>query len=105
MDDVIAEMLDGELDNGWLPSMNETHPRIWDGVVPMDAYLDCCMHLLFHGIVAYVIEIMDGFMAHHGLTKKFEREVNGHLLELCLLRLDWCKVKTLPKNSGWQRTR
>ena len=57
------------------------------------------MHLLFHGIVAYIVEQMEDFMKRHGLNKKFEKEVNQHLLELCVLRLDWCKIKTLPKKQ------
>ena len=42
------------------------------------------MHLLFHGIVAYIVEQMEDFMKRDGLNKKFEKEVNQHLLELCM---------------------
>ena len=95
----VFENEDGELDNGWIAASSDTYPKIWDSNVPFDAHLDCGMHLLFHGIVAYIVEQMVNFMKFHGLNKKFEKEVNHHLLELCLLRLDWCKVKTLPKKQ------
>ena len=98
-------MDDGELDNGWLPTLNEIYPKIWDSEVPLDAHLDYCMHLLFHGVVVYIIEVLDKLLACHGLTNRLKREVNIHLLEMCMMRLTWCKSKNLPKNSGWQKMR
>jgi len=59
----------------------------------MNAYLDCGMHLVFHGILAYCVEKMDEFLADHGLTQKFERLVNSYLLDIQSLRLEWCKMK------------
>ena len=97
--DEIADYEDGELDSGWIAASRDTYPQIWDSNVPFDARLDCGMDLLFHGIVAYIIEQMEEFMKRHELNKKFEKEVNQHLLKLCVLRLDWCKIKTLPKKQ------
>ena len=57
-DDVVADYEDGELDNGWIAASRDTYPQIWDSNVPFDARLDCGMDLLFHGIVAYIIEQM-----------------------------------------------
>ena len=65
----------------------------------MNAYLDCGMHLVFHGIVAYCVERMDEFLADHLLTQKFERMVNVYLLDIQSFRLDWCKMKCLPKKQ------
>ena len=68
----IYEFDDGELDNGWVPTESDMYPKIWNSVIPMDAHLDCCMHLLFHGMIATIVEVMDKFMTHHKLTRKFE---------------------------------
>ena len=86
--DVAVDYEGGDLDNGWIAALIDTYPKFWDSNVPFDAHLDCGMHLLFHGIVAYIIEQMEDFMKRHGLNKRFKKEVNQNLLELCLLRLD-----------------
>ena len=31
-------------------------PKIWKSDLKMNAYIDCAMHLIFHGIVAYCVE-------------------------------------------------
>ena len=54
--DVVVDYEDGEMDNGWMAASSDTYPKIWDSNVPFDAYLDCGIHLLFHGIVAYIVE-------------------------------------------------
>ena len=95
---------DGEIDDGYTPLVgvhSNVVPSIWFSSLRMNAYLDCGIHLVFHGIVAYVVEKMDEFMADHGLTPKFERMTNIYLLDIQSLRLDWCKIKTLPKTQ-WQ---
>ena len=56
--DDVVDYEDGELDNGWTATSSDTYPKIWDSNVPFDAHLDCGMHLLFHGIVAYIVEQM-----------------------------------------------
>ena len=65
----------------------------------MSAYLDCGMHLVFHGIVAYCVERVDEFMADHVLTQQFERLADGYLLDIQSHKLDWCKMKYFPKKT------
>ena len=55
------------------------------------------MHLIFQGVVADVMDIIDSFMREHSLSATFDKHVNKYLTELAFLRLDWCKIKTLPK--------
>ena len=98
-DDVVTDYEDGEMDNGWIAASSDTYPKVWDSNVPFDAHSDCGIHLLFHDIVAYIVQQMKDSMKRHGLNNKFKKEANIHLLELCVLRLDWCKVKTLPKKQ------
>ena len=46
----------------------------------MDAFVDCGMHLVFHGIVAYTVERMEDFTTDHGLEKTFEKlSINTYL--------------------------
>ena len=93
---------DGEIYDGYRPLVDGTSnivPSIWFSTLMMSAYLDCGMHLVFHGIVAYCVERMDEFMADHGLTQKFERLANAYLLDIQSHRLDWCKMKYFPKKQ------
>jgi hypothetical protein len=42
---------------------------------------------------------MEDCIKDQGLTQQFERMANTHLREIGLLRLDWCKTKSLPKKQ------
>ena len=48
----------------------------------MNAFVDSGMHLIFHGIVAYIVEQMETFSVYHSPEKKFETMINKHLLEI-----------------------
>ena len=76
---------------------NKIVPKIWYTKVKMNSFIDCGMHLIFHGIVAYIARVLDEFIADHGLTPTFEKIVNEHLLEIESMRLEWCKAMSLPK--------
>jgi len=93
---------DGEICDGYTPilgSSSKVVPSIWFSSLMMSAYLDCGMHLVFHGIVAYCVERMDDFIADHGLTPKFVRLANVYLLDIQSHWLDWCKMKFFPKKQ------
>ena len=68
----------------------------WDGVI--DAFLDCGMHMISHGVVSDVIEMADNFMKYHKLEPEFIRLVTSYLIDIQSLRLDWCHMKLLPKS-------
>ena len=91
-EETTAECDGDEIDDGYDPLPTEGGskfvPGLWNSALLMNAYLDCGMHLIFHGIVAYCVEIMDAFMADHGLTQKFERLVNTYMLDIQSLRLE-----------------
>ncbi len=44
---------------------------LWESSLLMIVYLDCRMHLVFHGNVAYCVKQIDGFITDQGLTPKF----------------------------------
>ena len=74
-------------------------PRLWDGVYDISIFIETPMHLIFHGVLADVVEVIDEFLAEHKLQKGFHDRVNGILLDVIALRLEWCKMKTLPKKQ------
>ena len=55
MDDDEENEDDGEICDGYQPILGESSnvvPSIWFSSLMMSAYLDCGMHLVFHGIVS-----------------------------------------------------
>ena len=93
---------DGEVNDGFVPIVSDESnvvPAIWRSALMMNAFLDCGMHLVFHGIVAYCVEMMEAFLADHAMTPQFERLVNVYLVDIQALRLDWCKMKFFPKKQ------
>ena len=40
------------------------------------------LYLIFHGMLADVVEVMHEFLKDHQLLSKFENRVNGDLLEI-----------------------
>ena len=96
---------DGEIVDGFDPLLeldeeNGVIPKIWKSELKMNAYIDCCMHLIFHGIVSYCVERVEEFMKTHQVTPDFEKLVNIYIIDIQGHRLEWCKVKTFPK-SMW----
>ena len=75
-------------------------PRLWDGVYDISIFIETPMHLIFHGVLPDVVEVIDEFLAEHKLQKGFHDRVNGILLDVIALRLEWCKMKTLPKKNN-----
>ena len=65
----------------------------------MSLFIDCGMYLIFRGIVAYTVVKMEEFMKDHGMSQQFERLSNHHSQDIQSLRLDWCKIKLLPKTQ------
>lgn len=99
-EDAIAE--DGEIDDGYTPLTNSSDdimPKLWHSRMTINSFIDCGMHLIFHGILALVVKVMESFFADHKIATSFERVVNVHLLEIQSLRLEWCKTRPVPKKQ------
>ena len=75
---------------------NKVVPKMWYTKVKMNSFIDCGMHLIFHGIVACIMGVLDGFITDHKLGPTFESIVNVHLVEIESLKLEWCKTMPLP---------
>ena len=65
----------------------------------MHSYIDCAMHLIFYGILAYCVERIEEFMKTRGVTPDFKTLVNVHMTDIQSHRLEWCKLKTFPKTQ------
>ena len=105
-DDIDNDTDDDEVDDGislvvMAPErMEGTYiPKIWTSKLKMSAYIDCGMHLVFHGIVAYCVERIEEFMKCHKVTQDFNALVNIYLTDIADHRLDWCKLKCFPKKQ------
>jgi len=75
---------DNEIGDGYTPIVGDHSnvvPSLWYSPLMLNAYLDCGMYLLFHGIVAYCVERIEEFMVDQGLTQKFERLANTYLID------------------------
>ena len=57
------------------------------------------MHQLGHGIVGSIIEEKERLLKEHGLWQKFLDYINPIISDVSSFRLDWCKLKTLPKKN------
>jgi hypothetical protein len=74
-------------------------PALWKTKYPMERFLTSPMHLLFHGLVAAVMELLHKFMLLISKLATFERLVNVYLTKIESLRLDWLKLRELPKTK------
>ena len=74
-------------------------PYLWtiEHLLPMDAFINSPMHLLFEGVVDDVMELVHKHMKKQNLLSKFEKFVNEYILEIESLRLGWCRLRKLPK--------
>ena len=57
------------------------------------------MHLIFHGVLASIVEVLDSVFTDLKLGTRFENSVNANLLEVESLRLERCKAKPVPKKQ------
>ena len=75
-------------------------PYLWTYGMLMERFLNAPMHLLFHGVVADVIEFLQKFMKKLSLGTAFDKFANKYLSEIEFFRLGWCRVRLLPK-ANW----
>ncbi len=76
---------------------NTFWPKMWEMDYDVSIFIETPLHLIFHGVLATVVESIHSFMSEHRLMTTFEHHANKTLLEVIELRLEWCKAKTLPK--------
>ena len=75
-------------------------PPIWTIGFDMTIWVEAVMHLLEHGIIPAIIEILEAVFLDHKMGKAFERFANSHLDDIPHLRIDWSKVKRVPR-ANW----
>ena len=98
----MIESIDGEIDTGHAPIMTSATsymPKIWHSRLTINSFIDCAMHLIFHGVLATLVEVIDAFMTDQKLGSAMEKTINPFMLELQSLRLEWCHAKPLPKKQ------
>jgi hypothetical protein len=74
-------------------------PQLWEHptVLKIFQFLDSPMHIIFHGTVTDAMELYNLFLNKLQLQPSFERFANKYLSAIEALRLEWCKVRQLPK--------
>ena len=77
-------------------------PKIWTVIDCFDRFRlpDLPMHALAHGIIADCMDIIHQIFAHHKKATAFFNFANVILEQVTSCRLDYCKVKSLPK-AAW----
>ena len=63
-------------------------------------FIETGMHLLGHGIVGSLVELLEKVFTDHKLWTKFVDFANEIIVDVASFCLDWCKVKLLPK-ANW----
>ena len=74
-------------------------PQIWSLLECFDRFRfpDLPMHALAHGIVPDVMDIVHSILIHYKKYTAFINFANPILEEITSFRLDYCKIKSLPK--------
>ena len=90
-----------EVSDGYepIPSHHTIAPMIWYSELVMNSFVDCGMHLVFHGVVAYCMEVLEEFITDHKVHPSFLSIANKYITQVEELRLDWCKAKCLLKQK------
>ena len=101
----IIESCDEEIDTGHAPITTEKTSYMsknWHSRLTINSFIDCAMHLIFHGILTSLVKVIDDFRTDQKLGLALEKILSSFLLELQLvesLRLKWCKAIPLPKKQ------
>ena len=74
-------------------------PELWDLDYDVDIFIETPLHLIFYGILDDVVKTLHKFLTEHGMLSSFENFVNGDLSDIATMRIEWCKVKALPKKQ------
>ena len=98
----IIELIDGDIDTGHASIMTGTTsymPKKLHSRLTINSFIDCAMHLIFHGVLTTLVEVIDDFLTNQKLGSAMEKTLNPFLLKVESLRLEWCKAKLLPKKQ------
>jgi hypothetical protein len=73
-------------------------PTLWNqNTLRISQIVNSPMHIVFHGVSADVMELAYIFLKELQLLPAFERFANKILSSIESLRLEWCKIRELPK--------
>ena len=99
-DYVYDQAEDDRIDNVFFPEAVEH--RAWQLVDCFDTYKfpDVPLHALGHGMIPDVMYIVQQIFSHHNKYQAFVRYANVILDDLASLRLEYLKLKSLPK-AAW----
>ena len=98
----VESLARSDRDNGTVSNPSDIEPGIWNAIDVFSRFRmpDLPMHGLAHGIVPDSDNIIQTIFKNHGLCTRFYTMANKIIDDVASFRLDWCKVKTLPK-AAW----
>ena len=96
------EDMDADMDEERCTDPETYTPQIWSILECFDRFRfpDLPMHALAHGIVPDVMDIVHSILIHYKKYTAFINFANPILEEITSFRLDYCKIKSLPK-AAW----
>ena len=100
--ELVLDMAEEDRKAGRISDPTKYEPETWS-ILDMHSRFrlpDLPMHAIAHGIGPDVMEIWRLILAHKNRYKPFVDFANKILDDVASFRLDWCKVKSLPK-GGW----
>jgi hypothetical protein len=99
---IVDQIAEEDCKEGRVSAPERYLPKIWSLFDCFDRYRlpDLPMHGIGHGIVPDVMDIVHQIFIHHRKLTAFTEFANETLSDIAIFRLDYCKVKTLPK-AGW----
>ncbi|KAL7542268.1 hypothetical protein ACHAWF_007131, partial [Thalassiosira exigua] len=85
--------------NGYRVDESDYIPELWTLGYEMWHLVETLMHLIGHGVIASVLELICSVLADNELWTSFQNFANPILGDIASFRLEWCSLKSLPKKK------
>ena len=98
----VIDVTDDKIDNGYAQIISQDRnfiSVIWQSRLDINSFIDCGMHLIFHGVLASIVEVLNSVFTDIKLGTAFENTVNVYLSEIESFRLEWCNTTPVPKKQ------
>ncbi len=79
-----------------LTAVSIVTPRVWNSCLDMSCFVATILHLLFHGVIPDIMELIFAIFKENSLGMSFDRRVNVILKDVADMRLEWLKIKMFP---------
>ena len=104
--DKIVERVEHDRKHKIESSVYEVMPKIWLGETDYEDPFNHCnfpdlpLHAFAHGMIPDIMDAIHQILAHMRKFTDYVNEANRTIQDIADMRLDWCKIKSLPK-AAW----